>query len=62
VEGVGYNYGDVEAMLARYNPRTLKQGVNRVDGEEIFFVANPGLGLWAHRSRLPERERWQIET
>ena len=26
--------------------------VNRIDGEEIFFIANPGLGLWAHRSRL----------
>jgi hypothetical protein len=23
-----------------------------VDGEEIFFIGNPGLGLWAHRSRL----------
>ena len=52
VEGVGYNYGDVEAMLDRYDPATLKPGINRVHGEEIFFVPNPGLGLWAHRSRF----------
>jgi hypothetical protein len=39
-------------MLALYDPRKLILGVNRVNGEEIFFISNPGLGLWAHRSRL----------
>jgi hypothetical protein len=39
-------------MLKRYDPKKLDHGYNQVDGEEIFFVANPGLGLWAHRSRL----------
>jgi nickel-dependent lactate racemase len=52
VEGVGYSYGDLAAMLNRYNPHTLTHGVNHVGGEEIFFIANPGLGLWAHQSRL----------
>lgn len=52
VEGVGFEYGDLNAMLKRYNPAKLKDGHNTVDGEEIFFVSNPGLGLWAHRSRL----------
>ena len=52
VEGVGYEYGDLIAMLARYDPRKLSHGYNQVEGEEIFFIANPGLGLWAHRSRL----------
>jgi len=23
-----------------------------VDGEDVFFIVNPGLGLWAHKSRL----------
>lgn len=54
VEGVGYGYGELEPMLRRYDPAKLRHGFNRVDGEEIFFVANPGLGLWAHRSRLGE--------
>lgn len=52
VEGVGYAYGDVAEMMRRYDPAKLQHGFNRVDGEDIFFVANPGLGLWAHRSRL----------
>jgi nickel-dependent lactate racemase len=52
VEGVGFNYGDLNAMLTRYDPEKLSHGYNRVAGEDIFFIANPGLGLWAHRSRL----------
>jgi nickel-dependent lactate racemase len=52
VEGVGFNYGDLNAMLARYDLHKLDLGINQVDGEEIFFISNPGLGLWAHSSRL----------
>jgi nickel-dependent lactate racemase len=52
VEGVGFNYGDLNAMLARYDLKKLAHGYNQVEGEEIFYVANPGLGLWAHRSRF----------
>lgn len=47
IEGVGYKYSDVEQMLARYDPQKFQPGYNRVDGEDIFFVPNPGLGLWA---------------
>ncbi len=52
MEGVGFNYGDLNAMLARYDLRKLTPGINQVEGEEIFFISNPGLGLWAHRSRF----------
>jgi len=52
IEGVGYHYGDLDAMLRLYDPAKLNHGYNQVDGEEIFFIANPGLGLWAHPSRL----------
>ncbi|MGA9069325.1 MAG: lactate racemase domain-containing protein [Terracidiphilus sp.] len=52
VEGAGFKYGDLRAMLERYDPRKLTPGVHPVDGEEIFFISNPGLGLWAHRSRF----------
>jgi nickel-dependent lactate racemase len=52
VEGVGFSYGDLNAMLTRYDPSKLSLGVNQVDGEEIFFISNPGLGLWAHHSRF----------
>ena len=52
VLGVGYDYGDLKTMLALYDPAKLSHGPNRVAGEDIYFIANPGLGLWAHRSRL----------
>jgi len=52
VEGVGFEYGDLASMLRRYDPQKLTQGYNRVDGEDVFFIGNPGLGLWADRGRL----------
>jgi nickel-dependent lactate racemase len=52
VEGVGFSYEDLNAMLTRYEPSKLRLGANNVGGEEIFFISNPGLGLWAHRSRF----------
>jgi nickel-dependent lactate racemase len=52
IEGAGYSYGDLKTMLTRYDPHKLNNGYNNVDGEKVFFVANPALGLWAHRSRL----------
>jgi len=52
IESVGFEYGDLKTMKARYDYEKLQHGYNRVNGEKIFFVANPGLGLWAHRSRF----------
>ncbi len=52
IEGVGFSYGDLQQMTSKYDPQKLNQGWNVVDGEEIFFIGNPGLGLWANRSRL----------
>jgi nickel-dependent lactate racemase len=52
VEKVGYEYGDLTKMTSRYDPRKLQYGYNRVDGEDVFFIPNPGLGLWAYRGRL----------
>ena len=52
IEGVGYRYADLNNTLQKYNPTSLAHGWNTVDSEDIFFIANPGLGLWAHKSRL----------
>jgi hypothetical protein len=52
IEGVGFAYGDLAAMTTRYDPAKLKAGMNRVDGEDVFFISNPALGLWAERSRF----------
>jgi nickel-dependent lactate racemase len=52
IESVGFRYADLAAMTARYDPMKLTNGYNTVDGEEIFFISNPGLGLWAYRGRF----------
>ena len=52
VERVGFVYGDLKTMLTRYNPQKLHHGYNHVDGEDVFFIPNPGLGLWAYRGKL----------
>jgi nickel-dependent lactate racemase len=54
VEAVGFNYGDLNAMIKRYNPHQLAHGYNHVDGEDIFFIADPDLGLWAQRAKIEE--------
>ena len=52
IEGVHYEFGDFAEYTARYDPEKLIDGWNTVDGEEIFFISNPGLGLWAYRGRF----------
>ena len=52
VEGVGFAYADLNQMLKIYDPAKLTHGYNTVHGEQVFYIANPGLGLWAHKSRL----------
>lgn len=53
ITGVGYEWADLGPLLQRYAPERLKDGTNRLpDGEEIFFVSNPGLGLWALREKF----------
>lgn len=52
IEGIHYAYGDLAAYTARYDPAELVDGWNTVEGEEIFFVSNPGLGLWAYQDRF----------
>jgi nickel-dependent lactate racemase len=53
IEGVGYQYGDLQQVLRRYDPQRLTDGWNTMDdGERIYYISNPALGLWAHASRL----------
>ena len=52
IEGAAFGYGDLTSMLERYDLQKLQHGYNIVDGEEVFFIANPGLGLWASRGKF----------
>jgi hypothetical protein len=40
-------------MMKKYNPGKLKDGYNlTMEGEEIYYISNPALGLWASKERL----------
>ena len=47
IVNAGFEYGDLYAMTAKYRVSELKDGFNDVDGEKIFYISNPALGLWA---------------
>ncbi len=47
IRSVGFNAVDINKVLKKYNPDELKDGFNTLpDGEEIFYISNPALGLW----------------
>ncbi len=53
IESVGFRWADYDNMVANYNPKVLKDGFNTLpDGEEVFYISNPALGLWAFRERF----------
>ena len=52
IEAVNFRYARLDDMMARYNPARLREGFNTVGGEEVFFIPNPALGLWAHGGRF----------
>ncbi len=48
VEGVAFRYMPYDQAIKRYDPTQLKDGYNTLpDGEEIFYISNPALGLWS---------------
>ncbi|MBN1789361.1 MAG: DUF2088 domain-containing protein [Bacteroidales bacterium] len=53
IEKVNFKYGSLKNMLVKYNPATMKEGYNlQEDGEVVFYISNPALGLWACKERL----------
>lgn len=46
VRGAAFQYMPYEQAAAKYDPCKLVDGFNTVDGEEIFYISNPALGLW----------------
>lgn len=53
IESVNFRFADLDEMTKRYNPATLKDGFNTLpDGERVFYISNPALGLWAYRGRF----------
>jgi len=55
VEGVNFQYADLEETLKRYPIDQLKEGFNELNGERFFYIPTPSAGLWATRDRLYNR-------
>jgi nickel-dependent lactate racemase len=52
VEGVNFRYASLPETMRRYDPARLRDGYNQVDGEAVFYISNPALGLWAYGGRF----------
>lgn len=53
IESVGFQYDDIDEVTAKYDPAKLRDGYNTLpDGEEIYYISNPALGLWAFKDRF----------
>lgn len=52
IESVGFQSASYDEMARKYDPEKLQPGYQTVDGEEIFYIPNPALGLWIEKSRL----------
>ena len=52
IESVGFAYMTYEEAVEKFKHSTLKMGYNQVDGEEIFYISNPALGLWALKDQF----------
>lgn len=47
INGVNFNYIPYDEAAAKYDPAKLVDGFNILeDGEKIFYISNPALGLW----------------
>ncbi len=55
IESVNYRYASLTDMMEKYDPSKLKDGYNELEnGEKIFFISNPALGLWATNDKFNE--------
>ena len=53
VESVGFVAADYDETVKRYDPAKLQYGYNTLpDGEEIYYIPNPALGLWINREKF----------
>ena len=53
IEGVGFQYADLGKMINQYNPSGLLEGSNTFpNGQKIFYISNPALGLWATKTKF----------
>ncbi len=52
IENANFNYMEYDEAVKLYDPRKLKDGYNYVNGEKIYYISNPALGLWSSRKKF----------
>jgi hypothetical protein len=52
IESVNFHYADLDRMMQHYDPEQLTDGYHTVHGEDIFYISNPGMGLWSWKERF----------
>jgi nickel-dependent lactate racemase len=53
IESVNFKYHDLNDILKKFDPKKLEEGLNTMDdGEEVYFISNPAVGLWTSKQRL----------
>lgn len=53
MRSVGFDAVSYGETVKKYDPQRLSYGYNSMeDGEEIYFIPNPALGLWIDRERF----------
>lgn len=53
IESVNFRFEDLKTYIKKYDPSKLKEGYNTLqNGEEIYYISNPAIGLWASKDRL----------
>jgi nickel-dependent lactate racemase len=50
VEQAGFDYTPYSEAAKLYDPAKLTDGYNDVNGERIYYISNPALGLWDVRA------------
>ena len=52
IESVGFKAEAFDLAVEKYNPDKLVYGYNIVEGEEIYYIPNPALGLWINKEKF----------
>ena len=53
VKNIHFNAANYDEVIKKYDPEKLIPGWNKLeDGEEVFFIPNPALGLWIDKNRF----------
>ncbi len=52
VNSVNFEYAELSKMMKLYTPDDLTDGFNSVNGQEIYYISNPGIGLWSFKDRF----------